>query len=72
MVVDDQSVQKGNMFITVPKAGYDLVFAGSNCRVHEDPACPNMSVLLYGKTNEDEDYWVGTHTKPGGHPNPAP
>ena len=60
VVVDDYSMRWDTMFITVPKAGCDLVFAGSNCRVYEDPVYPSMSVQLYGKSNEDKDYFVST------------
>ena len=43
-VVDDHSMQQHTMFITVPSAGFELVFAGTNCRVYEDPAYSGMSV----------------------------
>ena len=72
VVVDEL---QDNMYITVPKAGFDVVFAGSNCRVYSDPAFPNMTVNLYGKTTEDKDYFVSNkavrHGQPGGPPDPV-
>ena len=72
VVVDEL---QDNMYITVPKAGFDIVFAGSNYRVYSDPAFPNMTVYLYGKTTEDKDYFVSNkavrHGQPGGPPDPV-